>query len=161
MQEIMKRAMNTDDTAERMVYLAGPIDDPKADGKTWRYTASRYLGDKGFSVFNPATAFSDPNPAAMTIEQKRAITEVNRVMIRFSCATLVYLPPEIRPFGTIREIEFAIRSHTPVFIVEGRQYGDHLDAWDCEFFPNVQAAAHAIAELYKKPEEDGDHGNYS
>lgn len=96
-----------------LIYLAGPIDDIALDrAQQWREAVAAHA-PTGVALFSPAHAFMNVNEVSF-----RGVDRVNRAVIH-SCAhgVLANLMGPGRGFGTIREIEFARMTGTPVAVV--------------------------------------------
>ena len=101
-----------------LVYLAGPVDGvQRKEALDWRENVSQRLNQAGISTFSPAHAFSVVYSGGDSLPNKataRAVTEINRYVIRQSSVVLAYLPKDRTTIGTIREIEYAISIGKPV-----------------------------------------------
>jgi hypothetical protein len=94
-----------------LIYLAGPIDDiEQEDARGWR----EEVGEQGEFVcfFSPAHAYIGVGKHTISVADF-----VNRHVIDFSHGVLANFE-EGAGFGTIREIDHARRSNTPVVVVD-------------------------------------------
>lgn len=122
-----------------LVYLCGPIDmDTEHRGKPWREEAAVYLKRIGVSSFSPTHAFnwcSGDNIAA----EKMYI--INRQVIKYSDAVLVYLNPEIHTVGSYMEVQQAV------------DYNKHIII----FSSNINKTRNKFAYLAQIPQFDSIH----
>lgn len=130
-----------------IIYLAGPIDDvPIETAREWRRDLSLSL-PHNVVLFSPAHAYFNGNP-----ETFPKIDHFNRRVIYAADGLLANLTGSGRGFGTIREIEHAVNSSTPVAVA-----GDIVSymAHDVIVRPTVDEAFNAllqkIAELRDVP----------
>ena len=131
-----------------IVYLAGAIDDASPEvAASWRSVVAQSLSERGLSSFDPFLAFNlGTTPAyGKNHSAAPAIREINRCALLNSGAVLVNLLPAARPFGTIREIEFAVKSGKPVFVA-GHNIDLHLDAYDLQTFSSMADATDAVVK---------------
>lgn len=133
-------------------YLAGPIDSPGASVTLpapylrWQdMAADKLLPWVG--TYDPSAAFrmawgntdGAPLPTA-----KRIIKSINRSAILSCESMLVYLDNKnARPFGTIREIEFARANHRAVYVV-GSWLQRHVEAEDIAIYDTIELACAAV-----------------
>jgi hypothetical protein len=94
------------------IYLAGPIDDiGQNESRGWRERIAEIL-PTSVVCFSPAHAFIGTNK-----ENFRAVDFINRHAIKCCCTgVLANLAGPGQGFGTIREIEFAVMTNTPVAV---------------------------------------------
>lgn len=94
-----------------MIYTAGPIDDVSVEVATgWRRRAAEMT--PGVLFFDPVRAWHNVSPTVA-----EALDVGNRTVLCASSGVLANLSGEGRGFGTIREIEFAVRMNVPVAVV--------------------------------------------
>lgn len=117
-----------------MVYLGGPIDMASSDEqRVWRKEATAELARLDVGVFDPSVAFGGNGLA------RRAVMDICKAAIDECAVMLVCLPAGVPAFGTIREIEYARASNTPVIIVSN--WVDRaLFSSDCYVYSNGDPA---------------------
>lgn len=122
-----------------LTYLAGPIDSKDPEATDWRAEAKELLSP--FPCYDPAGAFHFPSvPPVASYDTKRAVSFINREAIMRCEFVLAYLDsPNCRPFGTIREIEWARHEDLPVVVV-GEWLHRHFEAHDLDVHTNLQGA---------------------
>lgn len=122
-----------------MVYLAGPMDDvSKQVARGWREKLATGA-PVGVAFFSPAHAYLNVNPRSFP-----AVDQLNRVAIQGSHAMIANLGGQGRGFGTIREIEYALQVHTPVWLIG--DVGPSLMTYDLRRADSPDEALTAILE---------------
>lgn len=129
-----------------LIYLAGPIDDVEVEeAQGWREQIAVDLPE-GVVLFSPAHAFLNVNASNI----KRA-DWANRHVINCADAVIANLDGDGRGFGTIREIEFAVRIGRPVVVVGQLE---SLMQYDLEVVGRLDEALMTALELVAEKRDD-------
>lgn len=95
-----------------LVYLAGPIDGVDLEvAKGWRENVA-LMSPASVLFYTPVDAYLNANKTNFPV-----VDAINREVIRKSHAMIANLSGEGAGFGTIREIEWAVRNQTSVWVV--------------------------------------------
>lgn len=125
-----------------MIYLAGPIDGiPYSESMEWRTWLTNALPDYVF--FNPAAPYKNVNNLPV---EAHNICEINNKALEVSSVVVAYLNGEGRAIGTIREIEKAVVSRTPVVVILDSEH-HHVSLCDTIVVKNTDEAVEAIKGL--------------
>lgn len=97
-----------------LIYLAGPQDDVlPEESRIWREEMVK-IAPSGVAFFSPAHAYV----GSVSGVNFKAVDWCNRSVINSAChGVIAKLDGPGRGFGTIREIEFAVMTGTPVAVV--------------------------------------------
>lgn len=127
------------------VYLAGPIDRVKDQGKVWREYVTPFLENMGIEVFNPVNKPSDvgvENNATHVMKKKlkdnekydelsemmKIIRTVDLRLVDLSDFLIVSLDLNVHMCGTLEELFLANRQKKPI-LVWVRQGKKHAPDW--------------------------------
>lgn len=127
-----------------LVYLGGAIDDAtREEAQGWRDQAKAALAKEGITCYDPCAAFSAPvdHPEFDLRDIGKRAHFIEREVIARSTALLVNLIPG-KPFGTIREIDFARSLDRPVVVVAENL--PSLQAWDLIIVPDLESGIRGI-----------------
>lgn len=95
-----------------LLYLASPID--QANGNSvvadWRAEAKQYIRSRGWSVYDPSTAF---NCGELNPNVQRA----HHSVMQHCDAVLALLPKGVPSIGTPMEVQYALDRQIPVIVV--------------------------------------------
>jgi len=141
-----------------IVYLAGTLDDPKSDvGQTWRKDAKAWLGERGFSTFDPGAAFQAGGRTREAWKERGTLQDINYAAIRNSAGVLVELRGfKTRYVGTLMELGYAIAHNKPVVLWTTPQYLEHLAIWHPSTTVTTDDLGHALQLLRHRIEQPGD-----
>jgi len=101
-----------------LVYLAGAIDDAIPEAQAWRQEARELLAQAGYSVYDPAGAFSWNGGG----EDAESILWINRVALSAAGAVLAELWLPCRHVGTVWELLMASRRGIPTVAMVGEAH---------------------------------------